>query len=679
VEAINQFEEAYRPSCLVVCCRRAEYENQAARLRLHDAVCLLPLDEDRVRTYLDRTGHPDFWNAIHGDPGLLEMARSPLLLTFMSALPNDPDARRWQDAPSAAERRQRLFDAYVSSHAASATDRPPYSRDQTLRWLRRLARMLKEEAQPELLIERMQPDWLESSLQRWFYRAGVIVVSAAAVVLVFKTIEAILGFIPRGNIGLAWPKTQPGKLTQGGTIDWTMLSVIAMVVGCFIAFRKHIVPVETLTWSWSRAGRNALQWAKTAASTSLVYGMPLSVAAGLIVALSQFRRADQWWQTAGDFTGTAGGVLVAICVALIRPGAWLRHPQRPRLTPRLVDALTAALVYGLVSGWSLMWIAGPVAAVCIFLIVGFSTAVNDRCRVWLPRTLWASVIAGATIALLSKSVAPVPLPLSIWSHLWVGTAVASGLMAILAVSLTIRANASWRSNQTATPPNTGLRWMRTAVVGLAIGVLLGLVVVLIVRTGGYLMVRDIGAIGWVAHGAFLRSQAAIVACTVFVTAGVAVPVGVLAALAGALSGASGADVERRLVPNQGIRQSALNVVVFAALGILIVGVPYGLLNLSAAALTARTLPTAGDIMHLGVGAGARFGILAGLLPGAACIQHFVLRFVLWASGSLPLRCVRFLNFATRRRLLQRVGGRYRFIHLLLRDHLGGAVHPPRAA
>jgi hypothetical protein len=145
-------------------------------------------------------------------------------------------------------------------------------------------------------------------------------------------------------------------------------------------------------------------------------------------------------------------------------------------------------------------------------------------------------------------------------------------------------------------------------------------------------------------------------------------------LSGALTGATGADVERRLVPNQGIWQSAVNVVVFAALGTLIIGVPYGLFNLSVAAFAVRTLPTPGDWLRLGVGAGLGFGVLAGFLPGAACIQHFVLRFVLWVSGTLPLRYVRFLNYGTRRRLLQRVGGRYRFIHVLLRDHLSEPMH-----
>jgi hypothetical protein len=39
------------------------------------------------------------------------------------------------------------------------------------------------------------------------------------------------------------------------------------------------------------------------------------------------------------------------------------------------------------------------------------------------------------------------------------------------------------------------------------------------------------------------------------------------------------------------------------------------------------------------------------------------------SGLAPGRYVRFLDYATDRVFLQRIGGRYRFIHDLLRDHL----------
>jgi hypothetical protein len=283
----------------------------------------------------------------------------------------------------------------------------------------------------------------------------------------------------------------------------------------------------------------------------------------------------------------------------------------------------------------------------------------------------ASVISGAIIATLSKPALPVPVPMSAWLRVWVGGALGLGIIGSLATGLAIW----WREGRAThmgVPATTDRRWMKTAVMSVVLGVSLGLAVVGIVRVGGYLTVRGVGFLGWFAHAALINSEAAQLLGGINVTAVAVVTGAILAALAGALSGASGADVERRLVPNQGIRQSALNVLIFAALGILIVGVPYGLFNLSVATAMMRTLPSAADFLNLGVGAGVTFGLLAGLLPGAACIQHFVLRFVLWASGALPLRCARFLNFATRRRLLQRVGGRYRFIHVLLRDHLARA-------
>ncbi len=54
--------------------------------------------------------------------------------------------------------------------------------------------------------------------------------------------------------------------------------------------------------------------------------------------------------------------------------------------------------------------------------------------------------------------------------------------------------------------------------------------------------------------------------------------------------------------------------------------------------------------------------------GKACIQHLFLRLTLWRSGTIPWNFARFLNYCVERRLLLRVGGRYRFLHRELLDH-----------
>ena len=53
--------------------------------------------------------------------------------------------------------------------------------------------------------------------------------------------------------------------------------------------------------------------------------------------------------------------------------------------------------------------------------------------------------------------------------------------------------------------------------------------------------------------------------------------------------------------------------------------------------------------------------------GHAYIQHYVLRFILSRQGHIPFFYVRFLDQMVKQKLLQRIGGSYRFLHLSLRD------------
>ncbi|MEO1558820.1 MAG: hypothetical protein AAFS12_04015, partial [Cyanobacteria bacterium J06632_19] len=50
------------------------------------------------------------------------------------------------------------------------------------------------------------------------------------------------------------------------------------------------------------------------------------------------------------------------------------------------------------------------------------------------------------------------------------------------------------------------------------------------------------------------------------------------------------------------------------------------------------------------------------------IQHFSLRLALYFNGYIPWNYAKFLDYCTNRLFLQRVGGSYRFMHDLLRQH-----------
>jgi hypothetical protein len=259
-----------------------------------------------------------------------------------------------------------------------------------------------------------------------------------------------------------------------------------------------------------------------------------------------------------------------------------------------------------------------------------------------------------------------------WMGLWllggVGVGAATAMFNGLAARL--------RKDDTIDGPEaTGVsnlrRWSGWLVTGGIISVVCGLILVVIGRSGGLLLVRRVavtisrlglGLVNALSMSLLLATAGAAFGCVVGAFLG---------AVVGVLKGVTGPDVERRTRPNQGIRQSAYNMAVFSLLGILVGGLPYGLLNITIAAVVTRLSPTPFDWLHLALVPAAYFGLLGALIPGAACVQHFTLRFVLWCFGLAPWQYARFLNYATERMLLQRIGGRYRFMHDLLRDRLAG--------
>ena len=121
---------------------------------------------------------------------------------------------------------------------------------------------------------------------------------------------------------------------------------------------------------------------------------------------------------------------------------------------------------------------------------------------------------------------------------------------------------------------------------------------------------------------------------------------------------------------------------------LVLGLVFGLLKgLDAGELLTRTFPNEGvhRSAHVALLTGLLFGLLIGwlmglfyglpiglltglLFGGRACIQHYVLRIMLWRNDFAPLHYVRFLDYAADRIFLRNVGGGYIFVHRLLLEY-----------
>ncbi len=116
-------------------------------------------------------------------------------------------------------------------------------------------------------------------------------------------------------------------------------------------------------------------------------------------------------------------------------------------------------------------------------------------------------------------------------------------------------------------------------------------------------------------------------------------------LFGMLSGMISGEIVARTFPNEGIHRSARSALFFGMFSGLLVW------------------------LLAGMPIGPLFGLSTGLLYGGlACIQHLVLRIMLWRNGSVPLHYVRFLDCAADRIFLRKVGGGYIFVHRLLLEY-----------
>jgi eukaryotic-like serine/threonine-protein kinase len=304
VEAVNAFVEESGPPGLAVCSRAAEYLGQSVRLKLNGAVRLLPLRPEQIDEYFKQAGSrlAALDTALRGDPGLQELARSPLMFSVMTLA--------YQDAPLASLEDRRLntaevFSAYIDRmFERKGKGAHPYSKGATVTWLSRLARGLQRESQALFLIEQIQPTWLSTQVQLWEYAlASRLLVTVAMVLLVMPlaaySFRGILfgvfqglcaGVIDGGRLSLSnrrrlisgwwwylfhiaatifliylssYPPQAYERLWHATLFFYLLVAVIwkfpafpTGILGHLFGLRAQrdirndIQPVETLTWSW---------------------------------------------------------------------------------------------------------------------------------------------------------------------------------------------------------------------------------------------------------------------------------------------------------------------------------------------------------------------------------------------------------------------------------------------
>ena len=135
------------------------------------------------------------------------------------------------------------------------------------------------------------------------------------------------------------------------------------------------------------------------------------------------------------------------------------------------------------------------------------------------------------------------------------------------------------------------------------------------------------------------------------------------------------EVNEKISPNQGVIGTAKIFLIYC----LTLTVGFGFVGLILGGLL--DFYNADGVSYMLFG-GISFSVLGfwfALGPGfpTGLIRHVSLRFVLWRSGVAPWNYARFLEHAENHRFIQRVGGRYRFVHDLLRKRFAERYQPRR--
>lgn len=163
--AINEFVKTCTfPIQIAVSTRLNEYKNCNARLRLKAAILLRPLQETQIREYLINARSRELWHNIETEPHLLELAKTPLLLSMMTLAYEEILIHSWKRLTEKEELRQYLFNAYIRrqlSRQMNSRKQPALEKVRpSLIWL---AKQMEKNHQSEFCLSNIPANWLSQA------------------------------------------------------------------------------------------------------------------------------------------------------------------------------------------------------------------------------------------------------------------------------------------------------------------------------------------------------------------------------------------------------------------------------------------------------------------------------------------------------------------------------------
>lgn len=124
-----------------------------------------------------------------------------------------------------------------------------------------------------------------------------------------------------------------------------------------------------------------------------------------------------------------------------------------------------------------------------------------------------------------------------------------------------------------------------------------------------------------------------------------------------------------LRPNEGVHHTLRTAGICTIFGAILGGIGGAAFEIAFGKEYVTTYIVPPDASNMTAASAVKGAVVAAFVYGGiAVLKHYFLRLLLWRSGTFPRDITAFLDWATLRVLLQRVGGGWRFIHRSLQEH-----------
>jgi hypothetical protein len=373
---------------MVVCCRSDDYLCVTPKLRMQGAVVVQRLTEAQIGDYLHRTtaDSAGLLALLHQERGLLDLARSPLMLRFIvEAYQTDPAAMLTAASHSTAGQqvlinmflatalhRQQASDARAGTpvhapdiHPGSGpahANQPTYTEPEVRHYLAWLARFLQQQDGDIFRIERLQPASLPHAGQMRMVIWGT---ALGLALLFFLAGMGLFGLVCTAMFGL-----------ERGLLLGVVGGAIVALVGGVIGFSRSIEPLEGLHWSWLQV--------QTRLPATLMHGALGGLGSGtLFVLVGRDTTLGLAFGVATGLVGSLGGALLNGLDGLavndtsttLVPNQGIRHSIRIALRQGMLFGLVIGSIIGVSVAFIIGLVLGQVSAVIAGLLGGLAAGV----------------------------------------------------------------------------------------------------------------------------------------------------------------------------------------------------------------------------------------------------------------------------------------------------------------